>query len=362
MKNLLILTLTVLLAAGLVVFTACGGGEKAAKGGANLLSMIPDGANAVFCISVEKLAQQKLFDELVKDADKGDKPENADKIFKNYQDFVDKTGIDPKKDIKGIAIGAVGDLNKEADYAMVIGLNYDKAKVIALIKEKKPEVATEEYEGVTILQAPGKEEEQVAFIDNGLIAIGKLDMVKKIIDLNKGKGQSVLTNVSLKPYIDKFDPANILSFAIMAPEDMKKVQKSPMGGDLDLTKAEALLGHFGREADTWKGEISMVNKNEEANKNIATTLNGLKGMAGMAGPEAVELANQITITPTADMLVLSFSFTDELIDKMMKAIEAKSKAAMGEVVAPPAAGNEEATEAEGETEAAEGEGESESEG
>lgn len=348
MKNLLILTLTVLLALGLAVFTGCGG-EKAAKGGANLLSLIPDGASGVVCISVEKFVQHKLFDDFVKDMDKDKKPEDAEKVFKNYQDFVDKTGIDPKKDIKGVAIGLAGNLNKNPDVGIVIGLTYDKAKVIAIIKEKEPKMEEQEYEGATILKAPGEKDEMVAFIDNSLIAVGKLEMVKKIIDLSKGKGESILKNANLKPYIDKFDPANILSFVVLIPEENKKVEKGPMGGDIDLSKAESILGHFGREADTWKGEIALVNKNEEANKSLSTMLNGLKGMAGMAGPEIVELVNQITITPHADKLALNFSFTDEIIEKAKKALEAKTKAAAGDVAPPPPAPADDAQAAEGET-------------
>ena len=100
----------------------------------------------------------------------------------------------------------------------------------------------------------------------------------------------------------------------------------------DLSKAEVIVGQVDYTGSAWEGEIAVVCPNEEGNKQLVNALNGLKGMAAMGGPEVAELVNNINLSASADQITLTFSITDELIDKLKKKMEEKAK---GMVPPPP---------------------------
>ena len=86
-------------------------------------------------MNFEALVKLELFDKMVKEGEKK-KVDKPGKIFKDYQDFVDRTGIDAKKDIHAIAIGLLGKIGSgsEPDVAVVALLEYNKDKLIKVLK------------------------------------------------------------------------------------------------------------------------------------------------------------------------------------------------------------------------------------
>lgn len=334
MKKFFMTTSISVLVLTLLLISGCGG-EKGTTpgttstgdgGGMNLLTYLPDSASGVFTFNFKEVAKLELFDEMVKDAEAKADAESG-KAFKNYQDFVDKTGIDPKKDIHSVAMAVLGKLGaEEPDAVVVINLNYDKDKIMAILKQEKVEFTEEMYKDIAILSVKEDSDQNVfAFINDSVVAAGKIDGVKKVIDLSKGEGQSVMANARLKPYIEKF--SGMISFVIEFPEDAKKVHQLPMGA-VDLSKAEVILGEFNFSSSAYTGEISLICANEEGNNQLVTTLNGFKGMAGMMGPEAVELVNKIELTASADKVTLSFDIPQELLEKLKKKMAEKTKGMM----------------------------------
>jgi len=331
MKKFFMTTSISVLVLTLLLISGCGG-EKGTStgstggGGMNLLTYLPDSASGVFTLNFEEVAKLELFDKMIKDAETKTDTEPG-KAFKNYQDFVDKTGIDPKKDIHGVAVAVLGKLGaEEPDAVVVVNLNYDKNKIMAILKQEKVEFTEEMYKDIAILSVKEDSDQNAfAFINDSVVAAGKIDGVKKVIDLSKGEGQSVMANARLKPYIEKF--SGMVSFVIEFPEDAKKVHQLPMGA-FDLTKAEVILGEFNFSGGAYTGEISLICPNEEGNQQLVTTLNGFKGMAGMAGPEAAEIANKIELTASADKVTLSFDIPKELLEKLQKTMEEKTKGMM----------------------------------
>jgi hypothetical protein len=120
----------------------------------------------------------------------------------------------------------------------------------------------------------------------------------------------------------------MVSFVLEFPEDAKKVHQSPMGGSIDLSKAEVILGELNFNGSAFTGEISLLCDNEEGNNQLVTTLNGFKGMAAMMGPEVGELVNKINLTASADKVTLSFDIPQELLEKLQKKIAEKTQGMM----------------------------------
>jgi hypothetical protein len=325
MKKFFMTSLITVFVLTLLLISGCG--EKAAIGGDNLFSLLPDNASGVLSMNFKEFAKLELFDKIIKKA-KEEKPDEPGKVFKDYQDFVDKTGIDPHKDIHGFALAFLGKIKpgSEPDVVLVANLNYDKNKLIKVFKEGDEKFAEEDYKGITIIQGVDKhgKEFALAFVNESILAGGKIDGVKKVVDLSKGEGKNILANAKLKPYIEKFKSGAIASFVIDFPEEGKKVQDTPML-KMDLSKAEVIFGHVQYTGSAWDGEIAVVCPNEEGNKQLVNTLNGLKGMAAMGGPEVAELVSNINLIASADQITLTFNITDELVDKLKKKVEEKAK-------------------------------------
>lgn len=338
MKKLLTTTAMAVLIFTLFLFPGCGkdgatGG--AAASGIKLFSMLPDNSTGVVYINFKDLANMEFFDKMIKD----EKPAKPEATFKDYQDFVTKTGIDPKKDVYALAIAIFGNIGpaNTADGVLVAQLNYNKDKILAIMKEQKVDFTEEAYKGIPIYkfketkQDGTAEEIAFAFINESIAAGGKPDGVKKVIDLSKGDGQSIMGNAKLKPYIEKF--SGLVSFVFDFPADAKKVHDMGMA-KVDLSKAEAILGNFDYKDNAYIGEINMVCPNLEGNNQLVTTLNGFKGMAGLAGQEAMDVVNKINISASAERVTLSFNIPSDLLDRVKKKLEEKMKTTAEPAAAP----------------------------
>jgi hypothetical protein len=313
----------------LAVMSGCGG-EKAGVA-VDTLKMLPENASGVILVNFKKLTQLEFFDKMLKEEDekKAGKP---GKVFENYRDFVNKTGIDLKKDVSSMAIAIIGKLagagKGEPDMVAVANLNYDKNKIMALVKEKAGELTEEAYNNVPVFKFSGEGKDMMfSFISDNFAAVGIPDGVKKVIDLSKGTGKSVMDNKKMKPFLNKLKPGAVVSFVIEFPEEAKKVQEGGMF-KMDLSKAEAILGFIDYENEAWNGEIQLISHNEEGNQQLVSTLNTVKMMGGAAGPEYAELLEKITISAAADSVKLEVTIPDELVEKLRKKMEEKTKETM----------------------------------
>jgi hypothetical protein len=341
MKKRFLLLSTMVLFSMLVIIPGCGGEKTSGGGGSSdLLSLLPDNAAAVFSINVKKISQLPVFDKMIEEAEKKevDKP---GKVFENYQDFVTKTGIDPKKDIYSIAFGVYGQLGARAqDVVFVVNLKYNKDAILALLKEKGAEFTEETYKDVTKFNVKEQGDKPMAFsfLNDQTIAGGTPAILNQVIDLSKKTGKSIMDNATMKTQLESIKGDAIAAFVVGLPEEAKKVHDSGMF-KMDLSKAEAIKGFFDYNNKTWTGEIILVSHNEEANQQLVSTLNGLKMMAGAAGPEVAELVNNLTLTASAHEVKMAVSITEELLEKLQAKVAEKSKGMM----TPPTTSEEETT-------------------
>ena len=324
-KRLLIFSITALLST-LLMISGCGG-EKAPIGSGgemDLFSLLPDHAAGVFSVNFKKMAQLAIFDKIIKDAEK-EKTEKPGKLFESYQDFVDKTGIDPKKDIHSMAFGLYGELGaKEPDTVFLANLNYQQNTLLTIIKEKAPGYMEETYNGVGVHKFKDEKGNDMAlsFLSNNIIAAGRPDLLSKVIDLHNGKGKSITANENMKPHLNNFKSDAIACFVFGFPQEAKKVHDRGMF-KIDLSEAEAVVGYVDYAGKTWTGEIMMISHNEEANQQLVSTLNGLKMMAAAGGPEVEEVVKNIDIKASADSVKLKVTVDEELMEKLRSKIAGK---------------------------------------
>lgn len=332
MKRIRAFTTVGVLIAALLMLTACGGKEKTATGGdVNLLSMIPADAAGVMIMNFEKIRELDFFNKMVSEMEAKEEKEDTEKAFKNYQDFVNKTGIDLRKDLHAVAFGLFGDFQSaggDPDFVIVARIDMDRAKILDIIKAEGKELTSTDYKGQEMFMGKDDEGDEMsfAFISDTLTTAGKPAQVQRVIDLVQGQGDSVLKNKEKMPYLKQLKPGAAMSFVFDFPEKLKQAGQEGGPFKMDLSKAEMLFGHVDHSGAEWNGELKMISRDEAANKQMVTMLNGFKGMGAMAGPEVAELVGNINLTAAADHIKLTFNVSDELIRKLQEKAKEKAEA------------------------------------
>ncbi|MEN8222007.1 MAG: hypothetical protein ABFR36_02005 [Acidobacteriota bacterium] len=329
MKNIKILLPLFVLASVLLLNTGCeDSGSKAGVSGdqSELYSLVPDSATGLFTINFKKLSSISAFDK-IKDDMKFEDISKKQKLFKDYADFIEKTGIDPKKDINSAVMAIYSELDeKDPELSIIADLKYNKEKLLSVLKISGKDFQTSDLNGMTLYSGKDEKGKEGGFIflSDKIITAGTIEGVKNVAAMVGKKGKNILDDPKMKSYMEKAGSTSIFSFVFRFPEKMKGMKGNGMI-QADLSKAEALYGNVDFSSNTWSGKFVLVSMNEEGNNNLVTTLNGLKGLGAMGGPEIAELINNIDISSTPDSIILSFKISNELLEKLKKKAEEKTK-------------------------------------
>ncbi len=326
-KKVLVLSLVLVM---MLLAPAC---KKKAAGQMNseaMLAMVPEGPVLLMAFDFQRLAGLNFFDKALKND--WQKNAKAVKDFKDYQEFVQKTGVDLQKDVFAVVGAIYGSFESKNPEALgIINMKYDEGKLLAVFKEKGVFTSEEAYGGRTLYTLKNEDEAKdmrLAFLNKANIVVGSPLQVKKALDLAAKNGKSVLQTPVMMKYVDKLDKTSMFWLAV--GDIPAKVKDAPAGGmmPIDLSKAEAFTAVADFKNKTLSGELRLISNNESGNKQIADMLNGLKALGAMGAakePELGELLNGIQLSSAADHVKLVFSLSEELMNKLGDKAKDKAK-------------------------------------
>lgn len=328
MRKIVITSAVTFFVFSFLFFSGCGKAPAAAKEELSLLRLIPENAKGIFSMNVKQALELDIFKGKIDDFKKNITEPDEGKGFESYQDFIDKGGLDIEKDIHCVAFGYFGtklsDIKSESDIGLlaILKLNYNRDKIRALLKEdgQKHNVVYEEktYKDTLLLviKKEANNEGAVAFINDKTIAAGKTEKVRQAIDLSKGDGKSILDSKKMKPFIRMLGKGEMISFAFVIPKELKKVHDILGMLQADLSKAEIVFGFAEYKKGSFSGEFQLVSHNGQANAQLVSILNNTLAVAGMASPDAGELVKNINFSSSADNIRLTFSISEELLNRL----------------------------------------------
>jgi hypothetical protein len=242
------------------------------------------------------------------------------------------SGIDPMKDISYIAVGLSGAaMGKEPDGGIIVNLKYDKDKLLALLKERAPELKSEVYNGITLYSGfEGQEKKRTtrgAFLDGSHIVIGSEAGVKGIIDVRQKKTESLAKNSEMSGILKKVDKSGVAWGAFIIPPDLAKkvIEAGPQFKVLE--GVTALTMAFDNKLGAFSADIRALGGTKEQNANLASTLNGFKSLGAMFAaqePVAGDVLNGIAITSGDDYTRIAISLPQETMDKLGKLAQSKA--------------------------------------
>jgi hypothetical protein len=317
MKKIIAFNLAVLLI--LFSFMACGKKTAAPKAGTaeaqDILGMIPGDVLGVFFVDVSRAMSTEVASKAIQEQED----------YQKYQEFIEKTGIDPQKDIYFLAVGLMkgpGEGNQEG--VGVVNLRYDKDAILAMIKakveEEGQELMEEQYENFTLYKIWAENESGAfSFIDDSNVVVGNEVPVKAVLDVLDNKKDNVFKNAKLSALIDKTNKDALFWGAMLIPAEAMEQAASanPMMGAMKEIESVAL--YFDYKNQNLIAEIMAMSPNAEGNKKVAEALNGIKAFGGMAAaekPEIGELLNKIEISSTDEYVKIYASIPEELVNKL----------------------------------------------
>jgi hypothetical protein len=305
-----------------------------------LLKMVPDDAAGIFYVNVKRLTELEFFEEKISGLKKNEAEQSKKKILDCYLDFLENTGVDIERDIHGITIAFfsafVSDLSseKDADAIILFELDYDRDKILAVVKDKLQEnekaYAEETYKDCIIFKLTDSgvpfftnmtiENAAFSFINNKTIAVGKPGKMKRVIDLSQGTGKSILLCEQMESYLNTPCSAAMASFAFIVPEELKKKYENGLF-QFDLSKAEIVSGNIDQRSKVWEGEFKLISKNARGNAQLISVLAFVKTLAGATlGAEFSEMIDNIHLSSSAEDITLTFAANENELAKLYKKI------------------------------------------
>ncbi len=253
-----------------------------------------------------------------------------------YDEFVKMAGIDPMKDVYLVVMGlAITPNAMGQEGGVIVNLTYNKDNFLALMKDKAPEVQSESYNGVTIYSnldgSETKPTTRAAFLDDSNIIFGSDAGVKGIIDVYQKKAESAMKNADMKAILKKVDKSAIAWGAFAIPPDLLKKGAESIPQLKVLEGVKAMTMSFDHRLSNYVADIRTMGGTEEQNKNLSSTLNGLKGLGAMMAaqePAAGDLLNAIEVSSGKDFTRLYISLSEEVMDKLGKAAQSMAEKAV----------------------------------
>ncbi len=326
-KALVCLSIALIVAAGVV---ACGKGGSVKAGSAtagSLVNLLPRDASGVIVIDVHRVMATEGVKKAILD----------EKNKARFDKFVAQTGIDPQKDIFFAVIGLTGPLTKgqEPDGAFIANLKYDKATLLAKLKEemmkegKGGELTEETYNGVTLYAGFDENQKKKglgAFLDESNILVGSERGVKAVIDVYQKKAENIAKNADMSRVLKAADQQAMVwgAFAVPAGALKSAAEQNPMMKSLENLNGLTLAFDYRNRALSIA--IRALGGSEAENKQVADMLTGLKSLgAGAAAkePGLGEALNRVEIGASADAISLSINLPQDLLDKLRGAAQAK---------------------------------------
>jgi len=332
MKKTVIASLAMgLLVLGFAACTKAGAPAAGSASAADMLSMLPKAAHGVVVVDLHAGLNVAFVDKAIKDS----------KDNQKYLEFVKETGIDPQKDVYFAVVGLMGpESMTDNSPAIIVNLKYDKAKLLAKLKEKATNVSEETYEGLTLYTVPDADEKKPmtgCFFDGSNIIFGQAQDVKAVIDVVKKGADSVLKNEGLSGLLKSADQSALLWAAVKLPAEAMKAlaTQNPMASSLENMKSMLLALEYKNKA--LRIEIKGLGGDAEKNKQTAEALSGLKALGAMAAgekPEIGELVNKIEVSSSGEFVKIAALLPDELLAKLgtiaQETVKEKLAGAQGE--------------------------------
>lgn len=322
-----------LLAALLVVAHGCSqdtepseAAENATAGSAlaskvtDQMSLLPSNMNLVFHADLAYLRKTPVGEDLRRQLEAKINEESDD----DYLDFVEKTGVDIKKDVDLVWAGAMPAEHDESIGGLIAMGRFDKDRIVDYMREKhRHDFDKLSYRDHDVYTTDDKEG-LISFLDSRTVVLGEKTWVEAVIDQFEDKTASILDNPGMSAHIkDMSGKSHLWGVANLEDKSQKWARRlrnggSGFGGTKSLEHMRSILFYtiMGKEANVVvHGNFS----SDEDAKNLADAITGFKALGKMMmsdDREAVDMLNEIKIRSEGPVVEISTRVDSHFINKV----------------------------------------------
>ncbi|RCK81564.1 MAG: hypothetical protein OZSIB_0698 [Candidatus Ozemobacter sibiricus] len=318
LKRICALTFVLVLASGLAALAG------------DLLPLVPESSNFVFGINLGKILKSPQIQKQVEEGMAKQTPEQK----KMYDEFVQKTGLNPLQHLQQFVIFASGNVDpKEGkpEAGVLIEGTFDINKILAAIKSDEKaaaDVDITKFEGFDCIKAKKESEGMALFLDGTTAVVGSPEALKSVAAIKGGKGKAITSHGTFGNLLKKVDVNASFWGVGQIPQSLKdKARENPQAAPLAALNAFFLAFNYDNDLSfNFTGEVD-DKKNMDG---VMTSLNGFLAMIKMiAGqtPEAAEILNLIKIEAVDTAAKISLSVPKAKLDEIQKKIQDRMKAA-----------------------------------
>jgi hypothetical protein len=204
------------------------------------LALVPKESQIVLMANVARMRNTAMWRKLL------DIRDNDPQAKKDYEDFVQKCGLDPFKQIDSAFVAFPQGGGAEKEFAAILRGQFNETKLVECAKNQAKkegrELATSEYNGKKLYTDNQKGEAYATFLDGKTAVVGGKEWVKKVIDLAAGKGgESAKANAELAAVMKRTKTSDALWGAGLVPQTTRDQFKN----DPRLSSASSMKDIFG---------------------------------------------------------------------------------------------------------------------
>ncbi|MFQ5823928.1 MAG: hypothetical protein ACE5JB_07730 [bacterium] len=311
-----------------ILFGSCSGEqpENAKKelsvSAANHLTLIPKETNVLCYINFENLKKSPLGEDLSKELELMIKEEREDE---EYLEFVEKTGLDLKRDIYDIWLAVFANNENDEEGGVIARGKFNRKKIIDYLKEEKHhEFREKTYLDYKIYLLEDNDDTAMVFLNDETIALGKIYWLRKVIAQSKNDKTSILNNSVMTELMDRVQYKDqmwgILNLKELSGKWSEEIRKRGSGfkGTQSIENMQWIIFHTQVDQKASIFIEGNFNTKEEAQL-LAEMLNGFKAMAKLSvsdDKEAVDMLNDIKIIPKGSILNVTAKIDKEFFEKM----------------------------------------------
>lgn len=232
-------------------------------------------------------------------------------------EFLAETGIDLERDVTSVvaAFAGVPDTTKggpEQNAVILVRGVFNPPQIQASAVQRGAVVSG--YKGKQIISAKDGDA-GVAFLENGLAAIGGQNSLHRAIDAHNGA--NVTSNADVMRLIGGVDP-NANAWAVGRMDDMQKVSGLPeqVKAQLPAVQWFSVTGHVNGGVS---GSLRAEARDDQSAENLRAVINGGLALARMQMGKDNKLdaiINSLQMTGTGKTVGLSFNLPSDVIDML----------------------------------------------
>jgi len=310
-------------------------GHSAMKGSINILNFVPKEAKNVGKLNLARLTNSSLWSTSLAIS-----KENQNENHEKFEDFLDKTGIDPKKDLQEAIFVSMSEFNgnnsNDQEGLLVMSGKFKAEAILKEIQNEMPKhgtrVSLEGYPSVQFKKIGDEKEAIITIADNRVLLLGTMELVKKSLAQYKSNFEHTDNETSVHLKKSSLVKGNLLWFSSEIAPTKKELNKQAGQFGPDLSSVRHIIVGVNLKDKKFSTKVNMtcltVKDANTLKSSLQSSLTMLSGMAGMftqGDPDTqktvMALIKSIKIDTTGKELSIVLNIDDEMSHKIKEAIE-----------------------------------------